>query len=175
MNATVLVKGWPGPVNTPISSLGPSLPASCPTPAGDSHAARGAVAAAWFEPALALYLLVAEPTVWWSYTWWYDIHDGVCESPHSSAFTTLCPMCVFPFLLRAYRPEPLGCERELGASGMVPGPGSTTGCPARPGCAGGWRIGLALRAGLCARQRVHRPGQLLVWGHPVGAVGKLAS
>jgi len=71
-NKTVLVKGWPGPVTTPITSLGPSLPAACNASAGGgaTHAARAATAAQWFEPSYALFLLVADNTVYWSYSWW---------------------------------------------------------------------------------------------------------
>ena len=74
LNKTVLIKGWPGPITLPISSFGPSWPASCGGgDGGDSHAARAAGAAAWFTPSYALFLLAAEPTVYWSYSWWYDL------------------------------------------------------------------------------------------------------
>lgn len=68
LNKTVLVKGWPGPISLPITSFGPSWPASCGTGPGESHAARGQSALRYFTPSYALFLLVADDTVWWSYS-----------------------------------------------------------------------------------------------------------
>lgn len=84
-NKTVLVKSWPGPVTTPITNMGPSWPASCGAPAGTSHEQRGRDALAWFTPSYALFLLAVEPTVFWSYSWWYDqaeyVVDGTTPPP----------------------------------------------------------------------------------------------
>jgi len=76
LNKTVLIKGWPGPITLPIDTLGPEWPASCGAAAGDSREARGVSALEWFTPSFALFLLAVEPTVFWSYSWWYSLDDG---------------------------------------------------------------------------------------------------
>lgn len=102
LNKTVLVKGWPGPITLPIGPFGPSWPASCGAgDGGDSHAARGAAAVEWFTPSYALFLLAVEPTVFWSYSWWYDLHDGYYPPANSSmANTTSAPLGWYPDLAR---------------------------------------------------------------------------
>ena len=85
LNKTVLIKGWPGPITLPISALGPSWPDSCGGgDGGDSHDARAAGAAAWFTPSYALFLLAVEPTVYWSYSWWYGLSEALA-APRAQA------------------------------------------------------------------------------------------
>jgi len=75
---TVLIKSWPGPVVTPITSLGPSWPGG--TQPRD-RAGLGEAAAAMMNGSLAMFLLVVEPNVWLSYSWWYDVLDGYFPCP----------------------------------------------------------------------------------------------
>lgn len=120
LNKTVLIKGWPGPVTTPITSLGPSWPASCGAPAGSSHAERGQQALEWFTPAYALFLLAVEPTVFWSYSWWYSSTDGYyAPATPADANTTSAPIGWYPDLKRPLG-EPAGpAARVSGGSGWV--------------------------------------------------------
>lgn len=115
LNKTVLVKGWPGPVTTPISDLGPSWPAACGRPAGATHEARASDALEWFEPSYALFLLAAEPTVFWSYSTWYGLADGYwAPASPAQANLTSAPLGWYPDLAR-----PLG--EPAGPAARVPG------------------------------------------------------
>jgi len=114
-NKTVLVKGWPGPATLPITPLGPSWPAACGAAPGATREARAQDALDWFTPSYALFLLAAEPTVFWSYSWWYGFDDGYW-APSSEAETnmTSAPLGWYPDLAR-----PLGAP--LGPAARVPG------------------------------------------------------
>lgn len=113
-NKTVLIKGWPGPVNGPISAQGPTVPASCNVTAGGgtTFSERAATAADWFEPSYALFLLVADNTVYWSYSWWYSVDNGYY--PDSPTDESSAPANWYPMLA-----EPLGAP--LGPARRVPG------------------------------------------------------
>lgn len=114
-NKTVLIKGWPGPVTTPITDVGPSWPASCGAPAGATREQRGRDALAWFTPSYALFLLAVEPTVFWSYSWWYDVADGYwAPSSAAEANLTSAPQGWYPDLQR-----PLGSP--AGPAARLPG------------------------------------------------------
>ena len=81
MDKVVLVRGWPGPVGSPIGPLGPSWSKKYgPTPA--THEGRAAAAKELLIPTLASYLIVASNTTFLSYDWWYGINDGVTPCPH---------------------------------------------------------------------------------------------
>lgn len=81
---TVLLRAWPGPVMQPIGALGPSWKGSTQP---SNHSGLGSAAQAWFEPIFASFLIVAEASVFFSYTWWYGALDGVfpcgdaCSAP----------------------------------------------------------------------------------------------
>jgi hypothetical protein len=108
-NKTVLVRAWPGPATLPIGALGPSWPGGRqPT----TYAGLAGAAAAWLTPALAAYLIVATPTTWFSYTWWYTAPDGVYPCP---AGECSAPAGWYPDLAR-----PLGAPTSP-AGTRVPG------------------------------------------------------
>lgn len=114
-NKTVLIKGWPGPITLPITALGPSWPAACGAAPGDSHAARAQDALDWFTPSYALFLLAVEPTVYWSYSWWYGFADGYwAPQTAADANSTSAPLGWYPDLAR-----PLGAPD--GPAARVPG------------------------------------------------------
>ena len=118
-NKTVLIKGWPGPVNTPILSLGPSWPAACGDP-GESREARAAAALDWFTPSYALFLLAVEPTVFWSYSWWYSAVDGYFPPPApGDANTTSAPYGWYPELSKPLGPPNGPAHRIPGGSGWM--------------------------------------------------------
>lgn len=115
LNKTVLVKGWPGPVTLPIDPLGPTWPASCGETAGTTHIERGAQALRWFTASYSIFLLVVDSTVYWSYSWWYDLHDGYFPpSTAADANTTSAPLGWYPDLAK-----PLGSPR--GPAVRLPG------------------------------------------------------
>ena len=102
-------------MTTPITSLGPSWPASCGAPAGSTHAERGQQALEWFVPAYALFLLAVEPTVYWSYSWWYSVDDGIfAPATPADANSTSAPVNWYPDLQK-----PLGAP--AGPAARVPG------------------------------------------------------
>lgn len=118
LNKTVLIKGWPGPVNGPIDQFGPTIPPACKMGnGGETYADRGAMAARWFEPTYALFLLVADQTVFWSYSWWYNVKDGYYPSNPNS--NSSAPAEWYPMLDSAVG-APLGdATRVAGGSGWV--------------------------------------------------------
>lgn len=83
----VLLRTWPGPVVQPITSFGPSwstaweVATNVTTP--QTYGGRAAALTANLVPALASFLIVAQPTVWFAYSWWYSSFDGVmpCVTP----------------------------------------------------------------------------------------------
>ena len=116
LNKTILVKGWPGPVSVPIDALGPEWPASCKATAGATRIERAQQAGEWFMPAWALFLQIADDTVFWSYSWWYDVHDGYYPDPTDpgQGNSSSAPSVWYPQL-----GDPLG--RPLGPFTRVPG------------------------------------------------------
>ena len=119
-NKTVLIKGWPGPVTTPITSMGPSWPASCGAPAGAYREARGRDALAWFTPSYALFLLAVEDTVFWSYSWWYSEADGYwAPASVAEANLTSAPLGWYPDLQRPVGAPRGPAARVAGGSGWV--------------------------------------------------------
>jgi hypothetical protein len=120
LNKTVLIKGWPGPVNTPIAQFGPTWPASCGADAGETRIARAANALAYFTPSYALFLLAVEPTVYWSYSWWYSIADGYFPpASEADANTTSAPLGWYPDLSKPLG-APLGPATQIeGGSGWI--------------------------------------------------------
>lgn len=120
-NKTVLIKGWPGPVSLPIDSLGPTWPTSCNAgDGGDTHIERAQNALEWFVPGYSLFLLAVEPTVYWSYSWWYSVNDGYYPPANASvANQTSAPSGWYP-LLNNTLGAPLGPAARIGgASGWV--------------------------------------------------------
>ena len=71
----------------PITSFGPSwstaweVATNVTTP--QTYGGRAAALAANLVPSLASFLIVAQPTVWFAYSWWYSSFDGVmpCVTP----------------------------------------------------------------------------------------------
>lgn len=115
LNKTVLIKGWPGPISTPITDLGPSWPAACGKVAGATHEERAQDMLDWFQPSYALFLLAVEPTVYWSYSWWYGFDDGYWAPANATQVNqTSAPLGWFPDLAR-----PLG--EPTGPAARVPG------------------------------------------------------
>lgn len=123
LNATVLVRGYPGPCSVPfvdvnISCVGTGVP--CP-PSGYTPTPVSSWPEAWpdkqpetanefqaasvryLEQALAPYLIIAGPTVWWSYAYFYESTSGWYPS-RSQPNSTLAPPEWYPELRAALGP-----------------------------------------------------------------------
>ena len=120
LNKTVLIKGWPGPVTTPITDLGPTWPRACGSQPVDSHAARAQDALEWFTASYALFLLAVEPTVFYSYSWWYGFDDGYWAPNNvTEQNATSAPLGWYPYLDRQLG-APMGpAARVAGGSGWL--------------------------------------------------------
>jgi len=82
LGKVVLVKGWVGPETTPIDDLGPTWPRKFVDPKTDKGLKRNPqgisrAASDLLDYALASFLCTAGPSFMFSYTWWYDVYDGV--------------------------------------------------------------------------------------------------
>lgn len=112
----VLIRAWPGPVKQPITSFGPSWPpqfeAAVNESTPQSYAGRAAAAAAYIVPSLASFLIVAQPRVWFAYSWWYGSSDGVLPCPTAPG-TCSAPDAWYPELAHALGP-PLGNFSQSG-------------------------------------------------------------
>ena len=99
-NKTVLVRGYPGPCGVPFTYLNtsnprqklviPSYPELYPvkSPVTLAQARAAAGSERFITQALAPYLIVANPNIWWSYAWfyspnsgWYPCSDESCIGP----------------------------------------------------------------------------------------------
>jgi hypothetical protein len=77
-NFSVLVKGWPGPIVKQKDQYPPTIP----TPKTPAELQK--VAGERFNSELALFLLVAEATDFWLYSWFWGWDDWVPGEPTSS-------------------------------------------------------------------------------------------
>jgi len=135
LNATVLVRGYPGPCSIPFLSLNASCVGEdkCPTMgpnAGMKHITVPQWAAGWPEPqpttveefqeaavrllpqALAPYLILAGPSTWWSYAYFYGADSGwyVCKNNPKSC---IAPQGWYPELAQKLG-APLGPATNKG-------------------------------------------------------------
>jgi hypothetical protein len=109
----VFIRGWPGPATQPITALGPSWPGGRQP---QDRAGLAAAAAEWFVPALASYLVVAENTTFFSYSWWYTVDDGVTPCPEAPG-TCSAPAGWYPELSKPLGPPAGPAARVPGGSG----------------------------------------------------------
>lgn len=106
---TILVRGYPGPCGTPFAKINsdiyqiPTWPDSSQpsTPEGLKEAS-----AALLDLALAPFLLVVEPNVWFSYSWFYGIATGWTTCPDTPE-TCTAPVGWYPQFKRPLG-KPLG-------------------------------------------------------------------
>lgn len=116
LGKTVIVKTWPGPVVEPIQNGGPSWPNK--TAADWTYTERQAAAARALDWSHAAFLLTAAPNVYMSYSWWYNIADGVVPCTAASNSCS-CPEDWYPQLSNALG-KPLGPpQRASGGTGHV--------------------------------------------------------
>jgi len=84
-NLTLQIKGWPGPIVRQRDIYPPNIP----TPKGPAELQR--VTAERFNSELALYLLVAEESFFWLYSWFWGWDDWVPGQPDSSVPANFFP------------------------------------------------------------------------------------
>lgn len=102
-NRTVLMNLWPGPVVSPKLWPNNSQPST--------NAGRAQALLDNLPLALALYLTVAEPTVFFQYVWWYPVTDGVLACPDAPD-TCMGPPGWYPDVTRPLGPPDAPATRK---------------------------------------------------------------
>ena len=112
----VFVKSWPGPFSMYNDTFTwKNFSDANITLTNMDKKRLGAAALDW---SLAAYLLIAAPTTYMSYGWWYQLSTGYAPCPHDPA-SCACPDDWYPALLKPTG-KPLGPrQRAPGGSGHV--------------------------------------------------------
>lgn len=84
-NITIQIKGWVGPIVKQKDNYPPNIP----TPT--TNADKQQVAGERFNNELALFLMVAEESFYWMYSWFWSFDDWVPGQPDSSIPTSFFP------------------------------------------------------------------------------------
>lgn len=135
LGATVLVRGYPGPCSTPFISVNascigsdmcpktgpkagiktitvPTWPEAWPEVTPTTVEGLQSAAARLIDQALAPYLIVTGPSVWWSYAYFYGSDTGFYECK-ANPKSCLAPAGWYP-ALRAKLGKPLGPAKNTG-------------------------------------------------------------